>query len=487
MSNTHGLRHRVVKSSVWVFGLRITERLFYFIRIIILARILSPEDFGLLGIAMLTMLTIENFTQTGFHSALIQKQQNIAEYLNASWTVGIIRSIILFILLYIGAPYAATFFGVPHAKAIIQVVGVSILLQSFTNIGVIYFQKNLEFHKQFFYQLSGTLADFIVAVSATLILKNAWALVFGLLAGNAARLIMSYVVHPHRPRISLDIGKAKELFGFGKWVLGSSILLFLITQGDAIVVGKLLGATMLGFYQMAYRISNVPATEITHVFSQVLYPAYSKLQDNVSRLREAFMKGLQVIAFISFPVAGLIFILAPDFTKIFLGEKWLPMVPAMQVLAIAGLIRSLAAVSGHVFYAVGKPGIDTRLQVARCIILAVLIYPLTVSFGIVGAAFAVLANILVANVGFAYTGFRLVNARFSEYASSVGFPLAGMVVGLLITSQIKAIFGVGIWSLILYISVFLLSYCAIAYLSVRLFSYGIQTIIRDSLRALRGI
>jgi lipopolysaccharide exporter len=261
----------------------------------------------------------------------------------------------------------------------------------------------------------------------------------------------------------------------------------LITQGDALVVGKLLGATMLGFYQMAYRISNVPATEITHVFSQVLYPAYSKLQDNVSRLREAFMKGLQVIAFISFPVAGLIFILAPDFTIIFLGEKWMPMVPAMQVLAVAGLVRSLAAVSGHVFYAVGKPGIDTRLQVVRCVILAVLIYPLTVRWGIVGSAFAVFANILVANMGFAYAGLRLLNARFSEYASSVGFPLAGMAVGLLITSQIKEIFGIGIWPFILYTVVFLLSYCAIAYLSVKLFSYGIQTIIRDSLRSLRGI
>jgi len=487
MSDTKGLTHRVVKGSFWAFALRGTERVFHFIRLIILARILSPEDFGLLGIAMLTMLTIENFTQTGFHSALIQKQQGTEEYLNAAWTVGIVRGVILFILLILSAPYAAEFFGVTHAKAMIQVIGVSVLLQAFTNIGVIYFQKNLEFHKQFLYQLSGTLADFIVAVSATFVLRSAWALVFGLLAGNAARLIMSYVVHPHRPHISLDIGKAKELFGFGKWVLGSSMLLFLITQGDDIVVGKLLGATMLGFYQMAYRLSNVPATEITHVFSQVLYPAYAKLQDNVSRLRGAFMKGLQVIAFLSFPVAGLIFILAQDFTKIFLGEKWMPMVPAMQVMALAGLVRSIAAVSGNLFYAVGMPGIDTRLQLIRCVVLAILIYPLTVRWGIVGSAVAVFANILVANVGFVYITLKLLHARFREYASSVGFPFAGMAAGLLVTSQMKEIFGVGIWSFILYISVFLLSYCAIAYLSVRLFSYGIQTTIRDSMRALRGI
>jgi lipopolysaccharide exporter len=130
------------------------------------------------------------------------------------------QGIILFIVLLVIAPYAANFFGVPPAKSMIQVIGASVLLQAFTNIGIIYFQKNLEFHKQFLYQLSGTLADFVVAVSATLILKNAWALVFGLLAGNAARLVMSYVVHPHRPRIA-SISKRRRSFSVsasGFWV-----------------------------------------------------------------------------------------------------------------------------------------------------------------------------------------------------------------------------------------------------------------------------
>ncbi|GAI54637.1 unnamed protein product, partial [marine sediment metagenome] len=195
----------------------------------------------------------------------------------------------------------------------------------FVNIGVLYFQKELEFNKQFIYRASGTLADFVVAVAAVLILKSVWALVFGLLAGNFVRLIVSYLVHPYRPHFKLDLAKTKELFGFGKWILGSSILVFLITQGDDIFVGKLLGITFLGFYQMAYRISNAPATEITHVISQVTFPAYSKLQDNLPGLREGYLKTLQLTAFISIPLAGGIFILAPEFTTIFLGDKWMPM------------------------------------------------------------------------------------------------------------------------------------------------------------------
>jgi len=280
-----------------------------------------------MGIALLIMSTLDIFSQTGFQSALIQKKKDIKSYLDSAWTILILRGFILFAILFFIAPYAATFFNAPEAKHIIQVIGFSILFQAFTNIGVIYFQKELEFNKEFIYQFAGILADFIVAISAVLILKNVWALVFGLLAGNAAKCFVSYLIHPYKPHLSLSWDKVKELFNFGKWIFGSSILIFLITQGDDIFVGKLLGATALGFYQMAYRISNMPATEITHVISQVTFPPYSKLQDNLPKLREAYLKVLQLTAFLSFSIAGLIFILAPDFTKIFLGEKWMPMVP----------------------------------------------------------------------------------------------------------------------------------------------------------------
>jgi len=287
----------------------------------------------------------------------------------------ILRGFILFIILYFIAPYAAIFFNSPEAKTIIQVIGFAILLRAFTNIGVIYFQKELEFSKQFIYQFSGTLADFIVAIFAVLILRNVWALVFGLLAGNIVRCVMSYFIHPYRPHLSKDLGRAKELIGFGKWIMGSSILVFLITQGDDIFVGKILGTTALGFYQLAYRISNMPAIEITHVISQVTFPAYSKLQDNIPKLREAYLKVLQITAFLSFPIAGLIFVLAPDFTKIFLGEEWMLIVPAMQVLVFAGLVRSIAATTDSIFHAVGKPKIETRWQMIRLLAIATLIYP----------------------------------------------------------------------------------------------------------------
>ena len=185
------LSQKVVKGGFWVFFLRIVNQGFSLIRLIVLARILSPKDFGLMGIALLTMSVLETFTQTGFQTALIQKKEEIKSYLDSAWTFLILRGFVLFIILYFIAPYAAVFFNTPEAKPIIRVIGFSIFFQAFTNIGITYFKKELEFNKEFIYQFTGTLADFIVAISAVLILRNVWALVLGLLAGNITRCFVS--------------------------------------------------------------------------------------------------------------------------------------------------------------------------------------------------------------------------------------------------------------------------------------------------------
>jgi len=423
-----GLSRRVIRGGAWVFALRITERAFSLIRIIILARILAPDDFGLMGIALLTMATIETFSQTGFQAALIQKKDNIRTYLDAAWTVLILRGFLLFTILFFIAPYAAIFFEVSQAKSIIQVVGFSVLLQAFTNIGVIYFQKELEFNKQFVHQLTGTLANFVVAVSAALALRSVWALVFGSLAASIVRLAVSYLIHPYRPHLRLDLGKAKELLGFGKWILSSSILIFLLTQGDDIFVGKLLGTAALGFYQMAYLISNMPATEISHVISQVAFPAYSKLQDNLPKLREGYLRTLQFTAFLSFPIAGLIFLLASDFTRIFLGDKWLPMVPAMAALCIFGATRAVNATIGTILQGMGQPKVSTFGSGFQLLIFGAIIYPLTRKWGILGTSIAV----VIPNIFFLlYVSRKLANAldyKLVKFVTPLLVPITGIAI-----------------------------------------------------------
>lgn len=477
---------RVVKGGFWVFSFRIVQQLFSLARLIILARILAPHDFGLMGIALLAMATLETFTQTGFQQALIQKKEDIKSYLDVVWTALILRGFILFAILYFIAPYTAIFFKTPEAKPIIQVIGFAILLQAFTNIGVIYFQKELEFNKEFKYQFAGTLADFIVAISAVFIFRNVWALVFGLLAGNATRCFVSYLIHPYRPHLNFNSGKSKELFGFGKWILGSNILIFLITQGDNIFVGKLLGATALGFYQMAYRISNMPATEITHVISRVTFPAYSKLQDNIPKLREAYLKVLQLTAFLSIPIAGLIFVLAPDFTIVFLGEKWMPMVPAMQVLVFAGLVRSIAATAGPIFYALGKPKIDTKWQMLRLFVIAALIYPLTSKWGILGISIVVFLSIFISNIGFSFNVIKITKCGIKYFSKVIVFPLINTIIMVITIFILRMNISTNeVLEFFILVSIGILIYFTMTYLFDKYLNYKMSSLIKVNLNYFR--
>lgn len=422
------LDKKVIRGGVWVFIMRISERTFSIIRLIILARLLSPDDFGLMGIALLTLTIVEVFTEPGFQQAIIKKKKENRDYLDSAWTVMLIRGILTAAVILVSAPFIAKFFDAPESSSIIQVIALAILFHSFTNVGVVYFRKNLDFKKQFYYQMSGTMGDFIVAVTMAIVFKSVWALVFGLLAKHIIRLIMSYVIHPYRPKLRLKKGEVKELWGFGKWILGTNILLYLINNGSDILIGKVLGVTALGYYQMAYKISNSPATEITTVISQVTFPAYSKLQNNIEKLKTAFYKVLNINSYVSFFMAGLIFIFAPYFTELFMGEKWMSIVPAMQVLVFWGLIRSLAGTNSSIFLALNKPHIVTKLSFIKLIILAVIVYPLTIKWGIYGTAWAVLLpSLLITPTTFYIAIKKLLKDKYINLFKAISVSIIGMV------------------------------------------------------------
>ncbi len=481
-ASSESLSQKVARGGLWVFSLRITNRGLGFIRTIILARLLAPSDFGLLGIAMLAISTLETFSQTGFQAALVQKKENIECFLDTAWTVSVIRGIVLFAILFFSAPIIAEFFNSAQATLVIKVIAVSTLFSGLRNIGIIFFQKELRFSRQFIYELSGTLVDLGVALTLAFILRNVWALVWGGLAAHFIRLIMSYILHPFRPRIRFEKEKFQELFGFGRWVLGSSILGFLITQGDDIFVGKMLGVTALGLYQMAYLISNLPATEITHVISRVTFPAYSKLQDDLPKLREAYLKVLQLTAFISMPLAGGIFVLAPEFVTIFLGDKWMPMIPAMQALVLSGLVRSIQASTGPIFLAVNRPYIIPKWQAIRLIVLVVLIYPFSIHWGILGVSFAVFFSTFLSSLGFAFMVLNITKCGISSFSKMIALPFINALIMVLILIIFKSSISlIEIWHFILLVVAGVIVYLCMAYLFDKLFGYGIQKLVKESL------
>ena len=429
---------------------------------------------------MLAITTLDALSQTGFQTALIQKKEGIASFLNTAWTVSGIRAILLFVILFTTAPSISKFFNSPDAVWVIRIIALSTLLTGFRNIGLLYFQKELQFSKVFFYEFFSTVIDLCLAILLALILRNVWALVWAGLAGQFARLILSYVVHSYRPRLRFDKGEFTELFGFGKWVFASSIIVFIATQGDDVIVGKMLGVAALGFYQMAYTFSNMPATEITQVVSIVMLPAYSMLQDDLPKLKQGYLKVLQVTALISTPLAGGIIALAPEFTELFLGPKWMPAVPAMRILALSGLLRSIISTMSPVFVSIGRPDISVRCQIVRMSLLAILIFPLTVRWGLLGASYSALISTLAASIIFSFSVIRITRITIPEFSKLLIIPILNVIIMLLLIELFKShvqLITMGLLSLIILVA--FVSYLLMVFIFDRYFNYGMQKVIKE--------
>ena len=381
---------RTVKSGIWVSATKLSARLSQILMLIILARLLSPRDFGLVGIALLTLSATEQLTQIGLDSALIQqKKENVDSYLDTTWCLEIARGLLVFGVLFSLAPFIAQFFSEPEATNIIRVLALGPVLFGLRNPGVVYFRKNLEFHKEFLYQTSGSVVQFVVGVSYALYSPTVWALVFASLSLPATNFVLSYLLHGYRPWPSFDIGAARELINFGKWITGAAIIGWLYREGDDAFVGWFISATALGFYQYAYRLADAPATEVSGIISQITFPAYSAIQDDIDELRNALIQSTRFTAFLTFPMAFGIALVAPSFVPAVLGQEWTPMILTMQILAMYGLLHSVTRNFGAVWKALGRPDLIVKTGLLRVFCIAVMIWPATAMWGIEGTALTV--------------------------------------------------------------------------------------------------
>jgi len=268
------LSHKVTKGALWVTVSGICSRGLGIISSIILARLLLPSDYGLLAIATAIVSMMQGLTTTGFGSALIQKQEKPEEFLNTAWTFELVKYFLLFFILFFLAPLFALFFKEPAAIAVLRVISFSLIFQGLTNIGIIYFRKRLDFKRQFIFNIVPQIIYIIVVIPLAFILRNVWALVCANVVRGLVVCIISYIMHPYRPRLDFNIIKAKELFNFGKWILGQSIIVIITQQGITMFVGKFLGIPVLGFYNRAGAFSTALFQQLTGIIWQVGYPAY---------------------------------------------------------------------------------------------------------------------------------------------------------------------------------------------------------------------
>lgn len=484
---TGGILEQTVKSGMWNAGMNVTGRALEIVALIFLAALLGPADFGLMGIALLTLSALSKFSEIGLDTAIIQqKDRNIDRYLNTALSLQAARGFLLAAVMFTLAPVIGSVFSEPRAVDVVRVLAITPIFTGLRNPGIIYFKKNLDFHKEFVYQLSGSSVQFAVSIVWALLAPSVWALVFGLVASNGIRLVLSYVLHDYRPFPAFNPEYVRELLGFGKWVTGSSILFFLYSEGDDALVGYLLSATALGFYQTAYRLSNAPATEISQVISGVVFPAFSSLQEDMAKLREAYFRTLQLTMFISTPVAFGIAAVAPVFVPTFLGEQWLPAVPLIQILAAYGLMRSLGKTMSPIWNALGRPDYVTKLSAIRVVVLAIVIVPLTLEFGVVGAALAVTGVYIFPMLPLdTYVIMSSIEGSYTRFIRELAYPMFAAVVMFLAVLWVDTqnVFQTGALEFALLVVVGGLVYVAVVLLLATQFGWGITRNLRSITKA----
>lgn len=383
------LQHKAIRSSVWVGLSSVGVAVLSFARGIILARLLTPEIFGLMAICLMSIRMIEIFTETGFGAALIHRQQRFEDARDTAFTLMVLRGVGLAVAAFFIAPWVAAFYEQPILDTIVGVVGISFILTGCRNVNMIALQKEFDFkHLTYFEQVS-TVLNFILSVGLAWALRSVWALVYAQLAGAAINTVLSFAMVPGRVRFRFDRAIAKELFAYGKFITGLAIVVFLTRELDNAVIGKLLGMDALGYYVAAYTLANIPSTYVATLVAKVLFPMFSKLQGDLARLQIEYGRGIRLVTAVVLPVSVGIVVLAPEIVAALYGARWAQAAAPLQVLAVFGCFRALWMLNGYLYNAIGKPQIDFYMNLSRLVSMSALIYPLTIWYGLVGASVAV--------------------------------------------------------------------------------------------------
>lgn len=389
-----GYTKEAVKGISWLGAFRLFARALSFLRTLVIARILSPAQFGVYGIAALVLSLIEVLTETGINVFLVQNKESIGRYVGTAWVISIFRGFIISSLIFFSSFLVANFFNNKDVLALLILVSIVPFIRGFINPSVARFQKDLQFHKEFFYRSGIFLIETIVSIFLVVKMKDPIALIYSLIAGAAFEVIISILLVKPMPIIEFNKKIFKEIISRGRWITGSGIFSYLFQNGDNVVVGKVLGAGSLGIYDMAYNISTLPLNEISDIVARVTLPIYVKISDDKKRLRRAYLRTVLLTTVLISPIV-LLFLLFPEQLILFvLGERWIQATGILRILAIYAMLSMLGSPSGALFYSVKKQKYLTIVSIVSFVAMIVSIVPLIDQFGVIGAGVAVILGSL---------------------------------------------------------------------------------------------
>lgn len=360
-------------------------RLLGILSMVVLVRLLESKDFGLIAMVMAIVALIDQLTDFGITWALVRDKRAGRVQFDTAWTIRQGQMFLVAAIAIAAAPATATFYDDPRVTPLLQVIALSFLIRGFENIGIVEFQRQLQFHRDFTFRVLLKVLGVTGTICLAFWLKSYWALALGMLLNAIIGVILSYWLSPYRPRWTLAAWR--EIWGFSQWILSQGVAKYIYENGPILFLGRATSAEFVGYYSVSNEIAALPATEISQPVSRAVLPGFAKLVDEKDRLKAGYLKALAAVAAVTLPLGLGMACVAPELVKLVLGDKWLPAISLIQILAIFASMRALDSLAGNLLMVLDKPKSFAAITWAQALLLALTIYPAFMIASLDGVAF----------------------------------------------------------------------------------------------------
>lgn len=392
------LKQKTFSGIMWKFFEKSSMQLISIIVQIVLARLLLPSDYGIIGYLMLFINLSEVFIQQGFTTALIQKKNADELDYSSVFFANLIMSVVIYVIFFFLAPFVAWFYDEPKLIVTMRILSINVIIGAFSAVHNAIMAKNLEFKKSFIRGLAYIISYGVSGILLAYFGFGVWSLIISRLFGLSVGAIVLWVTVKWKPSLHMSTQRLRVLFGYSSKVLGSNLLNTVYNNINPLIIGKFYESEDLGYYQ---RGQNIPISIMTAVdgsMNEVMYPTFSKLQDNTLALKSALRRSMRLSLYIILPFLIGLFVTAKPLTLLLLTEKWLTSVPYMQLTCIICMFWPLTART-HALNAMGKSGLTFKLSIISKIISLALIL-IMAKFGV---TMIMIGNIIASTINFFIT------------------------------------------------------------------------------------
>ncbi|NLH69542.1 MAG: oligosaccharide flippase family protein [Brooklawnia sp.] len=412
----------------------LVERLARFGRNMVLTRIIAPDQFGLMAIVLATIALFEAITEVGVSQAVIQNRRGkLPEFLNVAWWINTVRGLAIFVIAAPLSPLIADFYSEPMLAPILVVAFSSMVFAGMTSPKVYALQRQFRFGES----VAITQGAGLLGTGLTLVLgmvwQNVWALVIGTVFEAFVRFVLSFVLCPIRPSLRIDKQSRRELFAFTKGMMGLAFMTFLVSQADIFVLGRVASTQVLGLYSMAVTLAMFPQSLFAKIVQPLVVPILTAFQDSIEQMRAAYLRLERLVWLFGLPMAATMTVAAKPLLTVVYGLPYAAVAVPFGVIAFYSVVYMASMVSFSVYLAMARPELQRSFTLLRALLLVASIYPLSVTFGPVGAASSVLGALVLAMLLQVRNLKRVIGLGFVEYLGTLrAGVLAGLVVGALV-------------------------------------------------------